>query len=97
MDFHTNKKVLEEVVIIPSKCLLNKKACCIVPDEFTIKTDLMEVDKETIDMHAALGMADLPNIVKQAEPALATGGPGILRGEAKRALRGEDLYLPSGS
>ncbi|MFS7937781.1 putative ribosomal protein S17e [Helianthus anomalus] len=29
-----------------------------------IKTDLIEVDKETIDMLVALGMGDLPGVVK---------------------------------
>ncbi|XP_010263064.1 PREDICTED: 40S ribosomal protein S17-like [Nelumbo nucifera] len=112
LDFHTNKKIVEEVAIIPSKRLRNKIAgfsthlmkriqrgpvrgislklqeeererrMDFVPDESAIKTDLIEVDKETIDMLAALGMADLPGVVKQAEPALApsafarSGAPG---------------------
>ncbi|KAL6006632.1 40S ribosomal protein S17 [Asimina triloba] len=101
LDFHTNKKVLEEVAIIPSKRLRNKIAgfsthlmkriqrgpvrgislklqeeererrMDFVPDESAIKTDVIEVDKETIDMLAALGMADLPGVVKQAESTVA--------------------------
>ncbi|KAL5721134.1 40S ribosomal protein S17 [Ranunculus cassubicifolius] len=109
LDFHTNKKILEEVAIIPSKRLRNKIAgfsthlmkriqrgpvrgislklqeeererrMDFVPDESAIKIDHIEVDKETIDMLAALGMAELPGVVQQAEPAnatLATGGYG---------------------
>ncbi|KAK9167183.1 hypothetical protein Scep_002374 [Stephania cephalantha] len=34
-----------------------------VPDESAIKTDLIEVDRETLDMLAALGMADMPGVV----------------------------------
>ncbi|KAI3520341.1 hypothetical protein L1887_09699 [Cichorium endivia] len=94
LDFHTNKKILEEVSIIPSKRLRNKIAgfsthlmkriqkgpvrgismklqeeerewrMDFVPDESAIKTDLIEVDKETIEMLNALGMGDLPGVVK---------------------------------
>ncbi|OVA03762.1 Ribosomal protein S17e [Macleaya cordata] len=109
LDFHTNKKILEEVAIIPSKRLRNKIAgfsthlmkriqrgpvrgislklqeeererrMDFVPEESAIKTDVIEVDKETIDMLAALGMADLPGVVKQAEPPLAPA-PAFARG-----------------
>ncbi|KOM34507.1 hypothetical protein LR48_Vigan02g065700 [Vigna angularis] len=88
LDFHTNKKVLEEVAIIPSKRLRNKIAgfsthlmkriqkgpvrgislklqeeererrMDFVPEVSAIRTDQIEVDKETIDMLAALGMSD---------------------------------------
>ncbi|GJU52082.1 40S ribosomal protein S17 [Tanacetum coccineum] len=88
LDFHTNKKILEEVAIIPTKRLRNKIAGysahlmkriqkgpvrgislklqeeerdrCIdfVPDESAIRTDVIEVDKETIDMLVALGMVE---------------------------------------
>ncbi|KAK9167175.1 hypothetical protein Scep_002366 [Stephania cephalantha] len=34
-----------------------------VPAESAIKTDLIEVDRETLDMLAALGMADMPGVV----------------------------------
>ncbi|TQE03611.1 hypothetical protein C1H46_010742 [Malus baccata] len=92
LDFHTNKKILEEVAIIPSKRLCNKIAgfsthlikqiqkgpiCGIslklkederkrhmdfVPEEFTIKIDEISVDKETLNMLSALGMADMPGV-----------------------------------
>ncbi|KAG6680431.1 hypothetical protein I3842_13G042200 [Carya illinoinensis] len=94
LDFHTNKKILEEVAIIPSKRLRNKIAgfsthlmkriqkgpvrgislklqeeererrMDFVPDEFAIKTDEIKVDKETLDMLAALGMSDIPGLVE---------------------------------
>ncbi|KAH0971726.1 hypothetical protein GBA52_023882 [Prunus armeniaca] len=81
LDFHTNKKILEEVAIIPSKRLRNKIAgfsthlmkriqkgpvrgislklqeeererrMDYVPEKSAIKTDEIEVDKET-DRHA---------------------------------------------
>ncbi|KAL6004100.1 40S ribosomal protein S17 [Asimina triloba] len=105
LDFHTNKKILEEVAIIPSKRLRNKIAgfsthlmkriqrgpvrgislklqeeererrMDFVPDESAIKTDVIEVDKETIDMLATLGMSDLPGVVKQADPVSISGPP----------------------
>ncbi|KAM2009577.1 hypothetical protein FF1_004085 [Malus domestica] len=91
LDFHTNKKILEEVAIIPSKCLCNKIAgfsthlmkqiqkgpvrgislklqeedrerrMDFVPKESTIKIDEISVDKETLDMLSALGMANMPS------------------------------------
>lgn len=114
LDFHTNKKVLQEVAIIPSKRLRNKIAgfsthlmkriqkgpvrgislklqeeererrMDFVPDESAIKTDVIEVDKETIDMLAAIGMGDLPGVQLQTiEPqslpvttGYGRGGPG---------------------
>ncbi|CAN6541570.1 unnamed protein product [Malus baccata var. baccata] len=90
LDFHTNKKILEEVAIIPSKRLCNKIAgfsshlmkqiqkgpvrgislklqeeererrMDFVPNESAIKIDKISVDKETLDMLSALGMADMP-------------------------------------
>ncbi|CAL9154852.1 unnamed protein product [Musa hybrid cultivar] len=97
LDFHTNKKMLEEVAIIPTKRLRNKIAgfsthlmrriqrgpvrgislklqeeererrMDFVPDESAIKVDQIVVDKETIDMLATLGMADLPGVEKQPD------------------------------
>lgn len=120
LDFHTNKKILEEVAIIPSKRLRNKIAgfsthlmkriqkgpvrgislklqeeererrMDYVPEESAIKTDLIEVDKETLEMLTALGMGDLPGVVKasaepQAVPAASAYGRGTgAGGFAKR-------------
>ncbi|CAD5163986.1 unnamed protein product [Musa acuminata subsp. malaccensis] len=97
LDFHANKKMLEEVAIIPTKRLRNKIAgfsthlmrriqrgpvrgislklqeeererrMDFVPDESAIKVDQIVVDKETIDMLATLGMADLPGVEKQPD------------------------------
>lgn len=117
LDFHTNKKILEEVAIIPSKRLRNKIAgfsthlmkriqkgpvrgislklqeeererrMDFVPDESAIKTDHIEVDKETIALLASLGMSDLPGVVLKEEqaPAMVSlppygGGGGAGRG-----------------
>ncbi|GKC82268.1 40S ribosomal protein S17 [Tanacetum coccineum] len=41
-----------------------------VPDESAIRTDVIEVDKETIDMLVALGMGDLPGVVKVPEAVI---------------------------
>ncbi|CAI0389994.1 unnamed protein product [Linum tenue] len=92
LDFHTNKKILEEVAIIPSKRLRNKIAgfsthlmkriqkgpvrgislklqeeererrMDFVPEESAIKVNSIEVDKETLEMISALGMADVGGI-----------------------------------
>ncbi|KAA8518488.1 hypothetical protein F0562_015962 [Nyssa sinensis] len=100
LDFHTNKKILEEVAIIPSKRLRNKIAgfsthlmkriqkgpvrgislklqeeererrMDFVPEESAIKIDRIEVDKETIDLLASLGMSEMPGVVLKEE----TGG-----------------------
>jgi len=97
LDFHTNKKVLEEVALIPSKRLRNKIAgfsthlmkriqkgpvrgislklqeeererrMDFVPDVSAIRTDQIEVDRETLDMLAALGMSEIPGVV-QVDP-----------------------------
>ena len=45
-----------------------------VPEVSAIKTEGIEVDKETIEMLAALGMADLPGVVKQSESSVAAAG-----------------------
>lgn len=111
LDFHTNKKILEEVAIIPSKRLRNKIAgfsthlmkriqkgpvrgislklqeeererrMDFVPDESAIKIDEIKVDKETLDMLAALGMteADIPGLVK-VEPQAIAPPPAFGRG-----------------
>ncbi|KAI3847284.1 hypothetical protein MKX03_006546 [Papaver bracteatum] len=70
--FHTNKKILE-VAIFPSKHLRNEissfsthlmKRMDFVPEESSIKTDGIKVNKDAIDMLADLGMADLPGVIK---------------------------------
>ncbi|KAF3441601.1 hypothetical protein FNV43_RR15516 [Rhamnella rubrinervis] len=114
LDFHTNKKVLEEVAIIPSKRLRNKIAgfsthlmkriqkgpvrgislklqeeererrMDFVPEVSAINSDRIEVDKETLDMLAALGMSDIPGLERVEPVAVQTqqfgfgrgGGPG---------------------
>ncbi|RCV45996.1 hypothetical protein SEVIR_9G501300v4 [Setaria viridis] len=97
LDFHTNKKVLEEVSILPSKRLRNKVAgftthlmrriqrgpvrgislklqeeererrMDFVPEKSALEVDAIRVDKETMEMLAALGMADLPGVERQPE------------------------------
>ena len=42
-----------------------------VPEFSAIKTDHIEVDKETIDMLASLGMADLPGLVEMTPETIA--------------------------
>ncbi|KAL2609518.1 hypothetical protein R1flu_028091 [Riccia fluitans] len=99
LDFQTNKKIAEEVAIIPSKRLRNKIAgfathlmkriqrgpvrgislklqeeererrMDFVPEESAIKTDVIEVDRETIELLASLNMQQLPGVVQQATPA----------------------------
>lgn len=99
LDFQTNKKIAEEVAIIPSKRLRNKIAgfathlmkriqrgpvrgislklqeeererrMDFVPEESAIKTDVIEVDRETIELLAHLNMPQLPGVVQQAAPA----------------------------
>ncbi|KAI3687993.1 hypothetical protein L1987_81699 [Smallanthus sonchifolius] len=136
LDFHTNKKILEEVAIIPSKRLRNKIAgfsthlmkriqkgpvrgislklqeeererrMDFVPDESAIKTDRIEVDKETIDLLASLGMSELPGIVlKEDTPLVSTsipggyggGGRGGFGGGAGRSNEGCELVVIDGS
>lgn len=113
LDFHTNKKIVEEVAIIPSKRLRNKIAgfsthlmkriqrgpvrgislklqeeererrMDFVPEESAIKTEVIEVDKETMDMLVSIGMPELPGVVKQADPPAGGGGfikPGGFQG-----------------
>lgn len=52
-----------------------------VPDESAIKTDVIKVDKETIDMLSALGMAELPGVV-ETEPEVVAPAMVFGRGGA---------------
>ncbi|CAN1144035.1 40S ribosomal protein S17-1 [Linum perenne] len=113
LDFHTNKKILEEVAIIPSKRLRNKIAgfsthlmkriqkgpvrgislklqeeererrMDFVPEESAIKTDRIEVDKETKEMLAALGMADVGGIYEVDPVAVSVPAFGFGRGAGR--------------
>ncbi|KAK7345295.1 hypothetical protein VNO77_15896 [Canavalia gladiata] len=113
LDFHTNKKVLEEVALIPSKRLRNKIAgfsthlmkriqkgpvrgislklqeeererrMDFVPEVSAIRTEQIEVDKETLDMLAALGMSEIPGVV-QVDPVPVSAPIGFGRGGAGR-------------
>ena len=111
LDFHTNKKILEDVAIIPTKRLRNKIAgfsthlmkriqrgpvrgislklqeeererrMDFVPDESAIKIDVIEVDKDTLDMLTSLGMGQFPRVREQtvepqAMPPATTFGRG---------------------
>ncbi|KAL2323041.1 hypothetical protein Fmac_027420 [Flemingia macrophylla] len=120
LDFHTNKKVLEEVALIPSKRLRNKIAgfsthlmkriqkgpvrgislklqeeererrMDFVPDVSAIATDHIEVDKETLDMLAALGMSEIPGVVQVDPVSVAAPLP---FGRAAGRSSGEESYL----
>ncbi|CAN0887915.1 40S ribosomal protein S17-4 [Linum grandiflorum] len=110
LDFHTNKKILEEVAIIPSKRLRNKIAgfsthlmvriqkgpvrgislklqeeererrMDFVPEKSAINTDLINVDKETLEMLNALGMSGVQGIVAMELVAVAAPFSGFGRG-----------------
>ncbi|KAM1882727.1 hypothetical protein ACFX13_004181 [Malus domestica] len=54
LDFHTNKKILEEEED-------RERRMDFVPKESAIKIDEISVDKETLDMLSALGMANMPS------------------------------------
>ncbi|KAM7267179.1 hypothetical protein ACFE04_009345 [Oxalis oulophora] len=112
LDFHTNKKILEEVAIIPSKRLRNKIAgfsthlmkriqkgpvrgislklqeqererrMDFVPEESAINVADIQVDKETLDMLSALGMADIPGI-SVVEPQAVAAPPAFGRAGRK--------------
>merc|ERR1711966_185439 len=92
LDFATNKRLAEEVAIIPSKRLRNKIAgftthlmkriqrgpvrgislklqeeererrMDFVPDQSALDVDTIEVDKDSIEMLRAMGMANLPGV-----------------------------------
>ena len=92
MDFHTNKRITDEVAIVPSKRMRNKIAGFVthlmkrisrgpvrgislklqeeererrmdfVPDQSALDVDTIEVDKDSIEMLRAMGMANLPGV-----------------------------------
>ncbi|KAI9090742.1 hypothetical protein K1719_028595 [Acacia pycnantha] len=74
LDFHTNKKILEELQEEERERRMD-----FVPDVSAIKTDLIEVDKETLDMLNALGMNEIPGIV-QVDPVPVQQSFGFGRG-----------------
>eukprot|EP00850_Spirogloea_muscicola_P007925 SM000041S15484 [mRNA] locus=s41:298073:299407:- [translate_table: standard] len=112
LDFHTNKKIADEVAIIPTKRLRNKIAgfathlmkriqrgpvrgislklqeeererrMDFVPEESAIKTDVIEVDVDTLDMLRSMNMSALPGVVQQATPPGGGGfkPPGTFQG-----------------
>eukprot|EP00877_Chromochloris_zofingiensis_P012436 jgi/Chrzof1/7446/Cz02g24100.t1 len=51
-----------------------------VPDESAINTEVIEVDRDTMDMLKAINMAGLPGLQLQAAPG--AGGPGAGQGGA---------------
>eukprot|EP00241_Pyramimonas_parkeae_P009538 CAMPEP_0114240232 /NCGR_PEP_ID=MMETSP0058-20121206/8936_1 /TAXON_ID=36894 /ORGANISM="Pyramimonas parkeae, CCMP726" /LENGTH=142 /DNA_ID=CAMNT_0001352571 /DNA_START=79 /DNA_END=507 /DNA_ORIENTATION=- len=92
LDFATNKRLAEEVAIIPSKRLRNKIAgftthlmkriqrgpvrgislklqeeererrMDFVPDESAVNTEVIEVDRDTMDLLRSMSMANLPGV-----------------------------------
>merc|ERR1712168_801046 len=108
MDFHTNKRICEEIAIIPSKRLRNQIAGFLthlmkrikhapvrgisiklqeeererrdnyVPDvSFIDQNDVIEVDKDTIDMLKMLDMNNIPGLQPTTAPGVNAGsGPG---------------------
>ena len=103
LDFNTNKRVTEEVAIIPTKRLRNKIAgftthvmkriqrgpvrgislklqeeererrMDFVPEESAINTEVIEVDRDTMDLLRSLNMGGLPGVSVQQT---AGGGGG---------------------
>ena len=103
LDFNTNKRVAEEVAIIPTKRLRNKIAgytthlmkriqrgpvrgislklqeeererrMDFVPEESAINTEVIEVDRDTMDLLRSLNMGGLPGVSVQQT---AGGGGG---------------------
>ncbi|KAI3915454.1 hypothetical protein MKW92_031928 [Papaver armeniacum] len=61
LDFHTNKKILEEDskrtsswYFIEASTRRRERVMDFVPEESAIRTDLIEVDKDTIDIKVLL-------------------------------------------
>ncbi|KAG6743998.1 hypothetical protein POTOM_052702 [Populus tomentosa] len=78
LDFYTNKKALEEL-----QAEERERRMDFVPEVSAIKSDQIEVDKETMDMLASLGKSCFPGLV-QVDPVaipvtqfgFGRGGPG---------------------
>jgi small subunit ribosomal protein S17e len=92
LDFATNKRIADEIAIIPSKRLRNKIAgftthlmkriqrgpvrgislklqeeererrMDFIPDESALRTDAIEVDRDTMDMLKSMNMGNLPGV-----------------------------------
>jgi small subunit ribosomal protein S17e len=121
LDFNTNKRVAEEVAIIPTKRLRNKIAgftthvmkriqrgpvrgislklqeeererrMDFVPDQSAINTEVIEVDRDSMDMLRALNCASLPGLVLQQGTGNQGGGGG---GFNKGGFQGGDNRGP---
>jgi small subunit ribosomal protein S17e len=104
LDFNTNKRVAEEVAIIPTKRLRNKIAgftthvmkriqrgpvrgislklqeeererrMDFVPDQSAINTEVIEVDRDSMDMLRSLNCASLPGLVVTTTTGNQGGG-----------------------
>jgi small subunit ribosomal protein S17e len=109
LDFNTNKRVAEEVAIIPTKRLRNKIAgftthvmkriqrgpvrgislklqeeererrMDFVPDQSAINTDVIEVDRDSMEMLRSLNCASLPGLQLQ-QTTTGGGGGGFNKG-----------------
>jgi len=120
LDFNTNKRVAEEVAIIPTKRLRNKIAgytthlmkriqrgpvrgislklqeeererrMDFVPEESAVNTELIEVDRDTMELLRALNMGSLPGVTLQSHTAGAGGGGGFKGGDRDRRDRRRD-------
>ena len=51
-----------------------------IPDESAVNTDHIEVDRDSMDMLKALGMANLPGVVVSQQVASSSGGQGGYKG-----------------
>ena len=58
-----------------------------VPEESAIKTDRIEVDKETIELLAVMGMNELPGIVLKEEQSPLMVAPPLAYGAGGRGRR----------
>ncbi|XP_015748657.1 PREDICTED: 40S ribosomal protein S17-like [Acropora digitifera] len=68
LDFHTNKRVCDDIAIIPSKKLRNK-----IAGVSAIELDMIEVDPDTKEMLKVLDFGNIPNL-QVTQPITATQG-----------------------